>query len=146
MTIRPMVVVAMLTCVVAGQSCSSPSEPSGGSLAGSWTGTLFQPGNTNNNPSFPYRMELTQSGSQISGTAHIERLNESQYFADFAVTGSLIGSTFTFQETRISRENPPPGAIWCLKNAALTFTSSPRALAGPWTSTICVNPGTIELH
>jgi len=133
------------TCGLSGSSneaqVSVMAAGSAGNVSGNWVGTLTQSTNT-----FAYRMQLAQTGSQVTGTAHIERALQAQYFADFAVSGSVdANGAFRFQELRITAQNPPPGASWCVKSGTLQYsTTQQRRLMGNWTAPGCV-PGTIDL-
>jgi hypothetical protein len=142
------VLVVLLSMTVALTACGSSTTPDpapvSSSVTGAWAGTLIQPGGLVG--TFDYRMQLTQIGNQVSGTAHIDIPAQTQVFADFVVIGTFDSATnlFQFQETRITAEVLPPAGAWCLKSGSLQFSASPRRLAGSWTSAGCL-PGTINV-
>jgi hypothetical protein len=137
--------VAALCVLILAASCGGDSTSPQTGFTGKWTGQVLQP-KTEGNTQFDYSMNLTESGTTISGTAHISVLNQPQYFADFTVTGSFVGSQLTFAEGKITSQVPPnTGGSWCLKQGTLTLGGAGTTLTGSWTSPNGCAPGTMAL-
>lgn len=141
---RRLVVVSVgLLAIVA--ACGSSTTSTGTGFGGKWTGQLLQP-KTSGNTQFDYTMNLTESGSSISGTAHISVLNQAQYYADFTVTGTVTGAQLTYTELKITGQVPPnTGGSWCLKQGIVTLSNGGNTLSGSWTSPSGCAPGTLSL-
>lgn len=125
--------------------CSSSTAPSASGVAGTWTGTLLQPGGLTG--TFDYSMQLTQNGTAVSGTTHIDIPAQTQSFAEFAVSGTFDSATnvLQFQELHITNQGQAAPGAWCTKSGTLQLSVSPRRLSGPWTAPGCL-PGTITLN
>ena len=136
--------IAMLA-LLALMSCGGGDTAPESGVSGKWTGQLLQP-KTGGNTQFDYSMNLTQSGTGVSGTAHISVLDLPQYYADFNVTGTVGGSVLEFTEVSITKQVPPnTGGSWCLKRGTLTLGGGGKTLTGSWTSANGCAPGTISL-
>jgi hypothetical protein len=137
--------VATLCALILVASCGGSSTSPQTGFTGKWTGQLLQPKSAGNTQ-FDYSMNLTESGTSISGTAHISVLNQPQYFADFTVTGTTAGTQLTFVAGKITSQVPPnTGGSWCLEQGTLTLGGGGTTLSGPWTSQSGCAPGTIAL-
>src|SRR5262249_31464217 len=90
---------------------TSHSLTVGANVTGQWQGTLTQGSTT-----FNYSMTLTQTQGAATGTSTIQVQAQPQYFGTMNLTGSTSQSTFSFQETTIASQNPPPGFFWLLKS------------------------------
>lgn len=116
-------------------------------LTGRWLGTVTQPGGPWADI-FEYRLTITHSGAQVTGTATSRWLVEPQHFADFTLTGSFspLGGIALHEGGLLSETKPSDGTFWCPKQ--LTLTYSPQdggTLAGNWTSQSCL-PGSVSLQ
>jgi hypothetical protein len=137
-------ITGLALCVLA-TACGSDSTSPKTGLNGKWTGQLLQP-KTSGNTQFDFSLNLTVGGSAVSGTAHINVLNQTQYYADFKVTGTATATTLDFTETTITAQVPPnTGGSWCLVHGILTLSADGSRLAGNWTSSSGCAPGTIVL-
>lgn len=135
----------------------TPTTPSVPNVAGTWTGTLTQstgPSGT----SFRYKLVLTQNGAAVSGVARTELDIASTgggrgggpatttYFTEFAVAGTVSGSSVTVREGAVISQNSlPNGAFWCTKAATLTIAGSGSRLTGPWSAPGC-DPGQVDVQ
>ena len=138
---RSIAVLALLAVVSCGGGDTAPET----GVGGKWSGQLLQP-KTGGNTQFDYSMTLTQSGTTVSGTAHISVLDLPQYYADFSVTGTVTGSVLDFTEVSITKQVPPnTGGSWCLKRGTLTLSGDGKTLSGSWTSPSGCAPGTVSL-
>jgi hypothetical protein len=84
-------------------------------VSGQWQGTVTE----NPNGSVPtyftvVAMNLIQSGNNVQGNEFVEVTGEPQYFADFALSGTLNQSTNTlnFNQGTITEENHPSQWEW----------------------------------
>jgi hypothetical protein len=128
-------------CVGCGGGSTSPQT----GVAGRWTGQLLQP-KTGGNTQFDYSLNLTTTGTAVSGTSHISVLNQPQFYADFTVTGTVSGSQLDFTEVAITAQVPPnTGGSWCIKRGTLTLGGDGKTLSGAWSSAGGCAPGTIAL-
>jgi hypothetical protein len=137
--------VATLSALMLVASCGGSSTSPQTGFTGKWTGQLLQPKSAGNTQ-FDYSMDLTESGTSVTGTAHISVLNQPQFFANFSVTGTTAGSQLTFVAGTITSQVPPnTGGSWCLEQGTLTLGGGGTTLSGPWTSQSGCAPGTIAL-
>ncbi len=96
------------------------------SVAGLWNGTATQ-----GSGSFTYQLNLTQSGQAVNGTERISETSQPQYYGLLAVSGSVVGSTFSYSDTKVISQNTA-GFSWILKNVALQIAPNDSSMQGPW--------------
>ena len=126
-------------------SCGSDSTAPETGFNGHWSGTLLQPKPTGNTE-FAYSMNLTVTGTAVSGTAHIAVSGQPQFYADFTVSGTTTATQLDFTELTITAQVPPnTGGSWCLKRGTLTLAADVHSATGSWTSTSGCAPGTLTL-
>lgn len=125
-------------------SCSGdPLGPSGTDINGTWIGST-----ADSNGTRQFRLDLSQTGSDVSGTLDIQKPNQVLGLLGL-VSGSMSRSTFTFKWT-------VPGAGGCSRFgpdcdlvASGTTTVSGRTMTGSYTcSAHCVDllsSGTVSL-
>ncbi|MEM7372448.1 MAG: T9SS type A sorting domain-containing protein [Bacteroidota bacterium] len=91
-------------------------------------------------------MELSQNGSNITGSSYISLANSNSY-AHTNLFGTLTDSVFHFNQTTIISEIPPSGGGWCILFGDLVYDSIENTLQGPWDSNTngCTVLGTIKL-
>jgi hypothetical protein len=100
-------------------------------VTGQWQGTLTQTlGGTNY--VYNFNMDLMQNQASVTGTDYIQRQDELQAFAEMSLSGSVSGSTFTFQESAIIVQVPPPGFSWLLKSGSEQLSSDGNSMVGTW--------------
>jgi len=137
-------IVSLLALLLGLASALLPTASRAATVSGPWSGTLQQ-----NPPAFAsdygYGMNLTENtGGAVSGTSRIAIIGQPQYYAVFSLTGQVSGSAFSFQETGIISQTPPPGGFWCLKSGTLSLSPNGGSLSGSWQAPGC-SPGTLTL-
>ncbi len=106
-------------------------------VTGLWEGTLYQPGSPV--PSYPYDLDLVQTNQSVNVSSLIEIPNESQYYGEATLTGSVSADVFTYQENTFLAQNPLPGYYWLLIAGDLQESPDGNSLTGTWSG------GTISL-
>jgi hypothetical protein len=112
-------------------------------VTGQWGGTLTQfiIGQTF---VYNFKMDLVQNNQgSVTGTDYIQRQDQPQAYAEMSLTGSITGSTFTFQETAILQQVPPPGAFWLIKSGSELLSSDGNSMTGSWSPG--GQPGSVNL-
>jgi hypothetical protein len=106
--------------------------PSTANIGGDWQGTLTQPSFAT---TYGYTMDLVQTQGSVQGTSEITE-DSGQYYGVMSLTGTVSGSTFTFQENAITQQAPPPGFVWLLKSGTLSVSTAtnPSTMTGTWES------------
>lgn len=113
---------------------------------GLWEGTLSQP-TGGIQTSYTFEMDLVDTNGQVTGVSLIE-LDNPEDFGVMAVTGTVTGSTFTFQESSILFQALPSNDLWLLKSGSLNISASGPSLSGSWTGTASGNQtgsGTLDV-
>ena len=137
--------IAGLALFVFVSSCGSDSTAPETGFSGHWTGILLQP-KTTGNTEFAYSMNLSVTGTAVSGTAHIAVSGQPQFYADFTISGTTTATQLDFTEVAITAQVPPnTGGSWCLKRGTLTLAADGHSAAGSWSSTGGCAPGTLSL-
>jgi len=91
-------------------------------------------------------MNLSVTGTAVSGTAHIAVSGQPQFYADFTISGTTTATQLDFTEVAITAQVPPnTGGSWCLKRGTLTLAADGHSAAGSWSSTGGCAPGTLSL-
>jgi hypothetical protein len=140
---RRSIVAVGLATLAWGCGSSSTSPQTG--FAGKWSGELLQP-KTGGNTVFTYSLNLSVSGTSVSGTSHIAVSGQPQYYADFTVSGTATGPELDFTEIAITAQVPPnTGGSWCIKRGTLTLSGDGKTMRGTWSSTSGCAPGTLSL-
>ncbi len=97
-------------------------------IAGSWTGTLYQPPGGFARE-YPFYLDLYQSGTEVWGTSRIEW---GSYYAIMELSGSVSQETFSFTETKIIEQYLPSG-IFFIKSVVLNCEGKPpKVMEGSW--------------
>lgn len=117
-------------------------------LSGHWAGRLYQFGGPASTPIaiFQYSLDLTESGSSISGTA---RIDYNSYYAVMELSGSSSDGKLYLTETKTLDTNTESGLGWYFVPKSLDLNvigTSPQVLEGTWTCYNCdAPPGSVFL-
>jgi GH24 family phage-related lysozyme (muramidase) len=104
------------------------------SVTGQWQGTLTELNYGGNPTLYDFSMDLVQTQDSVTGTVLSQVDGESQYFAEYELTGSVSGNSFTFSETTITQQNSPPGVTWLIISGSLQLSADGSSMAGTWSS------------
>jgi Bacterial Ig-like domain (group 3) len=105
---------------------------SNSNVTGVWQGTLTQPSNSTYN-TYNFDMDLVQTQTSVTGTDVIQ-IPGTAYIGELTLTGTVSGSTFTFQEQTFLIDDPHPGYYWLTKSGSLTVAANGDSMAGTWDS------------
>lgn len=141
--------ITLLMLLLLLPSCSEedsfPIEPED-DIAGIWTGTLTA-GNWIGH--FDFRMDLEQRGSKIEGSSTISFPDKSRGEATMLLKGTIVGSTFSFQELSILNHTGEQQSFgWCIKEGLLTFDviQGIGIMEGSWSDpSQCQNTGELNV-
>ncbi len=113
--------------------------------SGKWKGTLYQPEGTLRSK-FKFTVWLSQKGRKVTGFSRITMIDAPQYYGVMKLRGTIRGNRLSFTETRITRENIEPDAMWCIKSGKLrsAYVKGKLTLKGNWQGANC-SPGSVFL-
>jgi len=135
---------ALILCSSCGDDLSLASKNE--VLSGRWQGTLTANNWTGH---FDFIMDLEQEGNSIDGTSKISFQTKSAGEAQMILSGTLRGSTFSFEELSILQHTGEQfSGVWCIKSGLLEYNEvgGTHVLSGSWTDpSQCRNSGEINL-
>lgn len=102
-------------------------------VTGEWQGTLTETGQ-GVSPQFNLDMNLVQTQQSVHGTSHHTIGGDSQSYLNTTITGTVNQSTFSFADTAITSQVPPPGSSWLLISGTLQISTDGNSLTGNWVS------------
>jgi hypothetical protein len=146
--LTPPVVAPSLTSVMPSPTVTpSPTDVPDEITAinGVWIGTFVSEGGF----SYEYRLEIAQSGSEITGTAQATQLSNPQLLVITRVRGSFGDDILHFEEYEIIQDST---GVSCFISATLTYNnfSQYETLSGRWQGrpniNMCPGNGTLDLQ
>jgi hypothetical protein len=140
------------TAVAAATTLLAPTDPpsisiSGGppTISGVWVGIFVSDGGV----LYQYRMELVQSGPQVTGTAQATQLSNPQLSVTTSIQGSFSAGMLHFEEYAIIHDST---GVACFITGSLAYNNSlhEETLSGTWQgrpgSNSCPGGGTLDLR
>ena len=104
------------------------------SIAGLWQGSRSESGLSGTFANVAINLNLTQSGTLVTGTEIRSSPSDPEYFADILTHGALIGNTFNLHDDSITASKTTSDYTWLLYKATLQLSSDGQTLAGSWHS------------
>ena len=125
----------IFTCLFISQTSFSQTD-----FSGVWTGVVTQ---KNKATGFFYQLNLSQNGSEVSGTSYSKTEDESKS-GEFEVAGVVENGELLLQEVN---QLKPKDEKWCMKNLKLKLSDNQASVwvGGTWTATGC-SPGKVRLE
>ncbi len=102
-------------------------------FTGSWLGIVTEDYGAMNR--YEYRLELTQDGNTVVGTAYDASTNrEQEIFASSIIEGTVEGDTLVFEEVQLTELSGIPVWNWCLTRVTLNFedVDGMDTITGTW--------------